>query len=266
MNKLNKSTKEVKEVKTNNLKEANMKEVKEAKEVKVLTIDEQINLSTEHVKHLNFGFLFDIPKKDFDSCTLEQKTKIFAIHHAYNKYNNTTIENRKLQIKDLRDSIKLQNELLKYDKLDGKNLSDKFGKIEKLSKQDFVLYCYIKGNNPKNIINKSMLIWDFSAKATWTTINAFGGSNDTNKKFEELKEEYSMDVIGQSNGMKVYKINFDNLTKEQSLKLTKLQNLSISDFEHEASIQKSRLDSIKLETSENLEVLDDSIPTIEIDF
>ena len=58
----------------------------------------------------------------------------------------------------------------------------------------------------------------------------------------------------------------ETLLCDQSAKISKLLNLTISDFEHEASIQKSRLDSIKLETSENLEVLDDSIPTIEIDF
>ena len=236
-----------------NLNNQKTNDMKEAQEVQV-------------VKKTNFEVLDEIKKSDFDIMAIEEKTKIFETLHAFNKENEQKIEDYKAKLKALKDSMDFYKITIKSKLSTSKRFADKFGKIERLTKQDFVLWSYLQGyNNPSLIISKSMVVWDFSAKATWTTINAFGGANDTNKKFLDLISQYSMDIAQTKQGMKVYKIDINKQSPEVQKSLLKLQNITIQDFEHESSIQKARVESLKIETIKDLEV-DDNLQIVEIDF
>ena len=230
------------------------------------TIETPETIEVIETPKTNMEILNDIKKSDFDIMSIEDKTKIFETLHAFNKENEQKIQDYKTKLKDLKESMDFYKIAIKSKLSTSKKFADKFGKIERLTKQDFVLWSYLQGyNNPSLVISKSMVIWDFSAKATWTTINAFGGANDTNKKFLELVSLFSMDIAQTKQGMKVYKIDINKQSPEVQKSLLKLQNITIQDFEHESSIQKARVESLKIETIKDLEV-DDNLQIVEIDF
>ena len=82
---------------------------KEAVKVE-LTIEEKIELAILEAKEGNFKFLHEISKKEFDLLAIDLKTKIFTIHHAYNKFNLERIATNKEAIKDFREAKDLYNQ------------------------------------------------------------------------------------------------------------------------------------------------------------